>query len=88
MNSRVITATANGQARRCHLWLCACLTVPALMGGCARRAGEPISLVLMSPHRDEIREEFDLGFRDWFRERSEARLAAARATLQTCLQHA
>ncbi|HEV3085362.1 MAG TPA: ABC transporter substrate-binding protein, partial [Gemmataceae bacterium] len=66
----------------------ACLAVPVLLGGCARRAGEPISLVLMSPHRDEIREEFDLGFRDWFRERSEARLAAARATLQTWLHQA
>src|SRR5438132_3768805 len=57
-----------------------------MLCGCGRHAGQPVDLVLMSPHRDEIREEFGLGFQDWFQERSEARINAARAILQDWLK--
>ncbi|HEV3117022.1 MAG TPA: ABC transporter substrate-binding protein [Gemmataceae bacterium] len=58
-----------------------CATLLPLSAGCSNRSGEPIKLVLMSPHRDEIREEFALGFQDWFRDRSDKQIDAARSAL-------
>src|SRR5690242_1209608 len=58
----------------------------ALLVGCARPPAEPVPLTLISPHRDEIREETALAFRDWFRERTENRLRAARDALQAFLK--
>src|SRR5207302_1608159 len=57
----------------------------ALLLGCARNAAPPVHLTLMSPHREEVREEFALGFQEWFRERSEARVGAARTALRAWL---
>lgn len=53
--------------------------------GCAPRAPQPLQLVLISPHRDEIREEVALGFRDWFVQRTATRRAAAKSLLQAWL---
>jgi ABC-type Fe3+ transport system substrate-binding protein len=47
-----------------------------------------VRLIVISPHRDEIREEVGLAFQDWFRERSEARAAAAGSALQRWLDTA
>jgi ABC-type Fe3+ transport system substrate-binding protein len=49
--------------------------------GCTRQAPDTVRLKVLSPHRDEIREEIALGFQDWFRQRSLDRLDAARAAL-------
>jgi ABC-type Fe3+ transport system substrate-binding protein len=54
----------------------------AFLVGCGGRAEPTVRLTLISPHRDEIREEIGLAFPDWFRARAEARLAAARDALQ------
>src|SRR5205807_2608413 len=65
-----------------RLGACAlCATILPLSAGCSTRSGEPIKLVLMSPHRDEIREEFAVGFQEWFRDRSNQRMDAARSAL-------
>jgi ABC-type Fe3+ transport system substrate-binding protein len=50
--------------------------------GCSSGSGESIRLVLISPHRDEIRQEVALGFQDWFRERTEGRVASAAESLK------
>jgi ABC-type Fe3+ transport system substrate-binding protein len=52
-----------------------------LAGGCAGGGPEPLRLTLISPHRDEIRQEVALAFRDWFRARTDQRVAAARSAL-------
>jgi ABC-type Fe3+ transport system substrate-binding protein len=44
--------------------------------GCGAGVGPSIRLVLVSPHRDEIREEVALAFRAWFHARAHERLAA------------
>jgi ABC-type Fe3+ transport system substrate-binding protein len=49
--------------------------------GCAGQAPDTVRLLVLSPHRDEIREEVALGFQDWFRQRSQERLDAARGAL-------
>ena len=50
--------------------------------GCSRPGIEPVQLTLISPHRDEIREEAALAFKDWFRSRAEAHLHDAQQALQ------
>jgi ABC-type Fe3+ transport system substrate-binding protein len=57
-----------------------------LLLGCAPRSDEPVRLVLISPHRDEIREEVGAAFPSWFQERTETRASAAAQALQTWLQ--
>jgi ABC-type Fe3+ transport system substrate-binding protein len=51
------------------------------MAGCAGGERDTVRLLVLSPHRDEIREEVALAFGDWFGQRSRARLDAARADL-------
>lgn len=70
-----------------------CVSRPALplgllllFTGCATRAPEPIRLVVISPHRDEIREEVALGFRSWFTERTHALHEGARVSLRDYLK--
>jgi len=53
--------------------------------GCGQRGPEPLQLVLISPHRDEIREEVARAFDGWFAQRSADRRAAARSLLQAWL---
>lgn len=52
-----------------------------LPAGCASRGPEPLRLTLISPHRDEIREEVALAFQDWFRERNLARADSLKRAL-------
>src|SRR5207302_973015 len=73
-----------GQAAKSLLFALALWPLIGL-AGCASRGPEPLRLVLISPHRDEIREEVGRAFTDWFRERTAARAAAARAALQAWL---
>jgi ABC-type Fe3+ transport system substrate-binding protein len=47
--------------------------------GCGPRPPQAVRLVVISPHRDEIRQEFADGFRDWIRDRTTERLRRARA---------
>lgn len=55
-------------------WLCA--------GGCSS-SSTSVQLTVISPHRDEIRQEVALAFKDWFRDRTRDRANAAQAALQT-----
>jgi ABC-type Fe3+ transport system substrate-binding protein len=55
--------------------------------GCAQQGIEPLRLVLISPHRDEIREEVAIAFPEWFRERTASRIARAEASLHDWLAH-
>jgi len=54
---------------RFHLATGLCMAALALAGaltsGCSDAAGGSVSLVIISPHRDEIRREVERGFRDW-----------------------
>lgn len=50
--------------------------------GCGGRAPESVRLVLISPHREEIREEVGLAFKGWFQARTDDRALAAQAALQ------
>jgi ABC-type Fe3+ transport system substrate-binding protein len=63
------------------------LVLLALAGcaGCGQRGPEPLQLVLISPHRDEIREEVARGFQGWFAQRTTDRRASARSLLQAWL---
>jgi ABC-type Fe3+ transport system substrate-binding protein len=54
--------------------------------GCAARSGEPMRLVLISPHRDEIRDEVGAAFPAWFQERTHQRAATAAQALDAWLQ--
>lgn len=56
------------------------------LGGCASRAPAPATLVVISPHRDEIREETAQAFQDWFQARTQERAAAARAAVRAWLE--
>src|SRR4051794_17080314 len=50
--------------------------------------GQPppaVPLTLISPHRDEVREEVGWAFPDWFEARARDRAAAARQALSTWL---
>jgi ABC-type Fe3+ transport system substrate-binding protein len=62
--------------------------VSLLLTGCARQGPEPVRLTLISPHRDEIRHEVGLAFRDWFRARTDTRITAACTALQEWLKTA
>jgi ABC-type Fe3+ transport system substrate-binding protein len=64
---------------------CCWLLLVSLLG-CASRSDEPVRLVLISPHRDEIREEVGQAFPAWFQERTEARAAAAAQAVATWLE--
>jgi ABC-type Fe3+ transport system substrate-binding protein len=58
------------------------LIVAALLGtGCSSRRADSMTLVLISPHREEIREEVRWAFQQWFQERTAARVEAARTAL-------
>jgi ABC-type Fe3+ transport system substrate-binding protein len=65
------------------LFLAALLVVGCF--GCRGRGPESLRLTLISPHRDEIREEVGLAFPIWFRDRAEQRFAAARQATQNWL---
>jgi ABC-type Fe3+ transport system substrate-binding protein len=56
-----------------------------MFAGCAGRGPEPIRLVLISPHRDEVREEVGLAFRDWVQERTLTRHHRVCSALKTWL---
>jgi ABC-type Fe3+ transport system substrate-binding protein len=53
--------------------------------GCGTPSAEPVRLVLISPHRDEIREEMATAFQAWFQDRITARGTAAAQALQAWL---
>lgn len=57
-----------------------------LLTGCAAPTAAPLRLVIISPHRDEIREEVALGFRSWFAARAQAMHEGARAGLRHYLK--
>jgi ABC-type Fe3+ transport system substrate-binding protein len=63
-------------------WLLAGLVPALFLAGCGRKGPEPVRLILISPHRDEVREECALAFREWLRERTTTRAAAAAAALR------
>ncbi|MBV9126087.1 MAG: hypothetical protein JO112_22270, partial [Planctomycetes bacterium] len=44
-------------------------------------------LTLLSPHQDEVRQEYALAFPDWFQERTRQKVAAARQALQVWLRN-
>src|SRR5947209_827417 len=48
------------------IWFCLLCVM-----GCVARGPDAARLVLISPHRDEIREECALAFQDWLRERGD-----------------
>jgi ABC-type Fe3+ transport system substrate-binding protein len=54
--------------------------------GCADQAASPIRLLVISPHRDEIREEVAQAFRPWFEGRTQTRHARACTALQDYLR--
>lgn len=83
MNARE-RARGKGQAAKGLLFALALWPLIGL-AGCASRGPEPLRLVLISPHRDEIREEVGRAFTVWFQERTTDRVAAARAALQAWL---
>ena len=64
---------------------CGFAVVSLLLSGCTSRTADPVQLVLISPHRDEIREEVALGFQDWFAHRSRTHHAAAQSLLRAWL---
>lgn len=64
---------------------CTFLGFLLLLSGCASREPSPVRLTLISPHRDEIREEVGLAFPAWFHERTAARLDASRLALRDWL---
>jgi ABC-type Fe3+ transport system substrate-binding protein len=76
-------------AVRSPLWCCCPLPLAFLLLagvlGCSGRGAEPLRLTMMSPHRDEIREEVGQAFPVWFRHRVETRLTTSRAAVQTWL---
>lgn len=57
------------------LWPALALLTAA--AGCAGSGPKHVPLVLISPHRDEIREEVAIAFRDWFGQRTRANVAGA-----------
>jgi ABC-type Fe3+ transport system substrate-binding protein len=66
-----------------------CAVALLLLTGCGSPDAGPLSLVLISPHRDEIRIETARAFGDWFAERTDTRLSAAKERLQAVqTQHA
>ncbi len=73
-------AGAAGSCLRASLFLAI-----AGLAGCASHSPEPIRLVIISPHRDEIREEVGRAFPEWFRNRLHDRASQARTALETVL---
>src|SRR5262249_43825547 len=71
--------------RRGLTWVVAGLVSCLVFLGCAGRVPEPIRLILISPHRDEIRAEVGLAFPEWFYQRTRARRDSACAALQAWL---
>jgi iron(III) transport system substrate-binding protein len=53
-----------------------------LVSGCGGSGPDAIPLVVVSPHRDEIREEVGWAFPGWFQQRTQAKIDRARAALQ------
>lgn len=69
-----MTGTA-GSASAAGAWRVAllhALWAPVLLAfaGCTGSGTAPVRLVIISPHRDEIREEVARGFKDWYRART------------------
>ena len=66
-------------------WLCpACLgwlAGVAMCAGCSQQPPAELRLVVISPHRDEIRSESALAFSDWYMERSRLLVSTAEAQL-------
>ncbi len=54
--------------------------------GCGDPGPAPLRLILVSPHRDELREETALAFRDWFAERTQTHLAEARQAIEKYIE--
>src|SRR5438105_2066795 len=81
-NSRDQRSEISGSKTNVSSWMVLLSVSWFLPLGCARREAEPIRLVLISPHRDEIREEVALGFQDWFAARTEVRITAARQAME------
>jgi ABC-type Fe3+ transport system substrate-binding protein len=55
----------------------------AFVAGCGGPAEPTLRLTVISPHRDEIREEVGLAFQDWFRAGTDRHINAAREALGT-----
>ena len=64
-----------------------CLLPFALLAGCGPRAPEPLQLTAISPHRDEVRQEFAWAFQDWFRERTAGHTHAVRLAADALREH-
>ncbi|MBL8799456.1 MAG: ABC transporter substrate-binding protein [Planctomycetia bacterium] len=77
--------TARSAERRWAATALALLACVAL--GCGGGSEQAVRLVVISPHRDEIREEVALGFQDWFAERTGARLKQASQALRAEPKH-
>ena len=58
----------------------------ALCLGCSKQGPSAVRLVLISPHRDEIRQEVGRAFPIWFQQRTQERAAAAVESLQAWLK--
>src|SRR5262249_4462779 len=57
------------------------LTPFLIVWGCGAGAPEPIRLTLVSPHRDEIREEVAWAFHGWFKNKTAVQLRDAEEAL-------
>lgn len=57
-------------------WFCFCL-----LAGCSSASRDAVPLTIISPHRDEIREETARAFLDWFQIRTDERARAAAGSL-------
>jgi ABC-type Fe3+ transport system substrate-binding protein len=62
------------------------LPLSLVLSSCADDRADAIRLTMISPHRDEIREEVALAFRDWFHARTDAHAAAACDALEQWLR--
>jgi ABC-type Fe3+ transport system substrate-binding protein len=58
----------------------------ALIFGCAKTEEASIRLTLISPHRDEIREEVAVAFKEWFQARTQERIDSLRRQLRVLLE--
>lgn len=63
--------------------LSTCLLVLTCCLGCSSASRDSVQLTLISPHRDEIREEVALGFKDWFRQRTVTHLEQLRKAVES-----
>ncbi len=53
-------------------YFCIVLLFLLFLTGCGKTGPESVRLLVISPHRDEIREEVALGFKSWYAERNPA----------------